>query len=128
MYWLFKRFSLAHCLAQIGSGARPLKLVRCHRTAERLKNNPMTESTQSSLIHLGKVFATILICALQVLLFLQFMPYGGLYIGLLSLTLDLALYCWLVSGAYKALSAPPERKKKLGFQKRPLQLPLNKHL
>ena len=89
------------------------KFVHCHRIAETLKNNPMTESTQSSLIHLGKVFATILICALQVLLFLQFMPYGGLYIGLLSLTLDLALYCWLVSGAYKALSAPPKRKKNL---------------
>jgi hypothetical protein len=88
----------------------------------------MTPSTQSSLIHLGKVFATILVCALQVVLFLQFMPYEGLYIGLLSLILDLALYCWLVSGAYKALSTAPKRKKNQGFQKQPLQLPLNKHL
>lgn len=88
----------------------------------------MIKSTQSTLIQLGKLFATMLICAVQVLLFLQFMPYGGLYIGFLSLILDLALYCWLVSGAYKALSAPPKRKINYAFQKQPLQLPLKKHL
>jgi len=88
----------------------------------------MIKSTQSTLIQLGKLFATMLICAVQVLLFLQFMPYGGLYIGFLSLILDLALYCWLVSGAYKALSAPPKRKTNCAFQKQPLQLPLKKHL
>ena len=128
MRWVFKQlFARPLSSADWGWDSPPI-FVYCHRTTETLKNNPMTESTQSSLIHLGKVFAAILICALQVLLFLQFMPYGGLYVGLLSLILDLALYCWLVSGAYKALSAPPKRKEKHGFQKRPLQLPLNKHL
>jgi hypothetical protein len=71
----------------------------------------MVHSAKSSLIRLGKIFGTMLLCVVQVLLFFQFMPYGGLYIGLLSLILDLAFYCWLVSGAFKALGEPPKHKK-----------------
>lgn len=71
----------------------------------------MNPTVKSSLIRLGKAVGTMVICVTQVLFFFQVMPYGGLYIGLLSLVLDLAMYCWIVSGAYKALSAPPRRKK-----------------
>ena len=42
--------------------------------------------------------------------FYQVMPFGELYIGLLSLVIDLTVYCWLVSGAYKALNQPARRR------------------
>jgi hypothetical protein len=89
----------------------------------------MVHSSRSSLIQLGKVFGTMLLCVVQVLLLFQFMPYGGLYIGLLSLILDLAFYCWLVSGAYKALGGPPKPKKISGGNANTiaLALPLDKH-
>ena len=106
-----------------------VKFLRCLWTAGALKNNLMVHSSRSSLIQLGKVFGTMLLCVVQVLLLFQFMPYGGLYIGLLSLILDLAFYCWLVSGAYKALGGPPKPKKISGGNANTiaLALPLDKH-
>jgi hypothetical protein len=54
-----------------------------------------------------------LLCFIQVLFFFQIVPYGGFYIGLLSLVLDLSIYCWVASGAHKCLTAPRNRGKSI---------------
>jgi hypothetical protein len=66
-------------------------------------------TVKGNLIGLGKRAAALLICIVQVLFFFQVVPYGGLYIGLLSLVLDVSIYCWVVSGACKAMTARPGR-------------------
>lgn len=71
----------------------------------------MNPTVKGNLIRLSKFATTLLICVLQVLFFFQIMPYGGLYIGLLSLVLDLSIYCWIASGAHRAMIAPRGRKK-----------------
>jgi len=70
----------------------------------------MASSMQSGIIQISKVFGAIILCTVQVLFFYQVMPFGELYIGLLSLVIDLTVYCWLVSGAYKALNQPARRR------------------
>jgi hypothetical protein len=68
-------------------------------------------TVKGNLIQLCKLVAVLLLCALQVTFLFEVMPYGGLYIGLLSLVLDLSVYCWLASGAYRALTRPRARRK-----------------
>jgi hypothetical protein len=70
-------------------------------------------TVKGNLFRLGKGAGTLLACLIQVLFFLQAVPYGGLYIGLLSLVLDLSIYCWVVSGAHKGFKVSPGRRKSL---------------
>ena len=75
---------------------------------KRVQVNP---TLKGSLIRLSKVSVALLICVFQTLFFFQVMPYGGFYIGLLSLVLDLSIYCWAASGAHKAITTPRGRLK-----------------
>jgi len=68
-------------------------------------------TVKGNLIRLSKVAGALLLCFLQVLFFVQIMPYGGFHIGLLSLVLDLSVYCWVACGAHKAITAPRSRSK-----------------
>ena len=68
-------------------------------------------TVKGNLIRLSKLAGALLLCFIQVLFFFQIMPYGGFYIGLLSLVLDLSIYCWVASGAHKSVTAPRNRGK-----------------
>jgi hypothetical protein len=68
-------------------------------------------TVKGSLIRLSKVAGALLLCFIQVLFFVQIMPYGGFYIGLLSLVLDLSVYCWVASEAHTVITAPRGRVK-----------------
>ena len=67
----------------------------------------MNPIVKGSLILLCKRAVALLVCVAQVLFCFQVMPYGGIYIGLLSLLLDVSIYCWVVSGACKAMRVSP---------------------
>lgn len=71
----------------------------------------MNPTVKGNLIRLSKLAGALLLCVIQVLFFFQIMPYGGFYIGLLSLVLDLSIYCWVASGAHKSVTAPRSRGK-----------------
>lgn len=96
---------------------------------KRAQVNP---TVKGSLIRLSKVLVALLICVLQILFFFQVMPFGGFYIGLLSLVLDLSIYCWVASGAHKAIAAPHSRLKALTLQRGDARYPrtllLDQHL
>ena len=77
-----------------------------------VKIEPRVNPTvKGNLIRLSKLQERYCSALLQVLFFFQIMPYGGFYIGLLSLVLDLSIYCWVASGAHKSVTAPRSRDK-----------------
>jgi hypothetical protein len=71
----------------------------------------VNSTVKGRLIRLAKYIITLFVCVIQILFFVQVMPYGGVYIGILSLLLDLSIYCWVASGAHKAMTPPRARGK-----------------